>query len=213
MTADLADQRVTSSAFAAELTLQDGDTRTELRRLHEVSARRDGGGAYVVWGRAEPDGGGAVEVGIVGRDGMLGLPIVLNPAALSFNRAMVQMPGIVHRMAAPKLFECLGSAPVLAGLLRRGLEVHLAQVSQTAACNGNHGLEQRLARWLLMSHDRVIGDELPMTQEFLAMMLCVHRPSVTVAARILQRANLIRYGKGSITITDRPGLEAASCEC
>jgi CRP-like cAMP-binding protein len=87
------------------------------------------------------------------------------------------------------------------------------QVTQTAACNGRHVLEQRLARWLLMAHDRAEGDEFPMTQDFLAMMLCVHRPGVTVAARMLQQAGYIRYGAGHIAITDRPGLEAVSCEC
>jgi CRP-like cAMP-binding protein len=86
-------------------------------------------------------------------------------------------------------------------------------VTQTAACNGHHALDQRLARWLLMAHDRAGRDEFPMTQEFLAMMLCVHRPGVTVAARLFQRAGLIRYGHGQMTIIDREGLEDAACEC
>ena len=103
--------------------------------------------------------------------------------------------------------------PSLRVRLFRYSEFMHAQVTQTAACNGNHDLEQRLARWLLMTHDRAIGDDLPMTQEFMASMLCVQRPSVTVAARILQRANLIRYSSGTITVVDRLGLEAACCEC
>jgi hypothetical protein len=88
-----------------------------------------------------------------------------------------------------------------------------AQIMQTAACNRRHGLEQRLACWLLMSHDRVDRDDLALTQEFIAMMLGVHRPSITIAAGALQRADLIRYSSGRVTITDRAGLEAASCEC
>ena len=161
---------------------------------------------------AQLDEGMTAEVGLVGREGMVGLPLAFG-VETSFVEAMVQGPGTALRMEAAAFRHALDAHPALRTLLFRYGEFMHAQVTQTAACNGNHGLEQRLARWLLMSHDRVIGDELPMTQEFLAMMLCVHRPSVTVAARILQRANLIRYGGGSITIIDRPGLEAASCEC
>jgi hypothetical protein len=86
-------------------------------------------------------------------------------------------------------------------------------VARTAACNGRHQTEQRLARWLLMGHDRADGDEFPMTHEFLAMMLGLRRAGVTVAAGLLQRAQLIRYERGRIEVTDRPGLESAACEC
>jgi CRP-like cAMP-binding protein len=88
-----------------------------------------------------------------------------------------------------------------------------AQVTFTAACNARHSIEYRLARWLLIAHDRVEGDEFPMTQEFLSMMLGVRRPGVTVAAGMLQKAGLIHYSRGRMRIIDRPGLEAASCEC
>jgi CRP-like cAMP-binding protein len=87
------------------------------------------------------------------------------------------------------------------------------QVAQTAACNGRHHIEQRLARWMLMAHDRSEGDGFPMTHEFLSMMLGVRRAGVTVAAGALQRAGLIRYERGRMTVTDRPGLEAGACEC
>ena len=97
-------------------------------------------------------------------------------------------------------------------LLRYALAFQ-AQVTQTAACNGRHTLDQRLARWLLSAHDRAHGDEFPMTQEFLSIMLCVHRSGVTVAARLFQQAGLIRYSNGQITVIDRAGLEAAGCEC
>ena len=161
---------------------------------------------------AQLDEGMTAEVGLVGREGMVGLPLVFG-VETAYVEAMVQGPGSALRMEAGAFRHALDEHPALRVLLFRYGEFMHAQVTQTAACNGNHDLEQRLARWLLMSHDRANGDELPMTQEFLAMMLCVHRPSVTVAARILQRANLIRYGHGSITITDRPSLEAAACEC
>ena len=104
-------------------------------------------------------------------------------------------------------------SPALERLLLRYTLAFQELVTQTAACNGNHALDQRLARWLLMAHDRADGDEFAMTQEFLAMMLCVHRPGVTVAARLFQQAGLIRYGQGRLLVTDREGLEAAACEC
>lgn len=87
------------------------------------------------------------------------------------------------------------------------------QVAQTAACNGRHSLEERFARWLLMTHDRAEGDRFPMTREFIATMLGVRRAGVSVAAGILQKAGVIGYARGCVTVLDRPGLEAASCEC
>ena len=155
---------------------------------------------------AQLEDGMTAEVGMVGREGMVGLPLVFG-VGNSYVQAMVQSPGTALRMEASAFHQALDEYPPLRALLFRYGEFMHAQVTQTAACNGNHGLEQRLARWLLMSHDRADGDELPMTQEFLATMLCVHRPSVTVAARILQRANIIRYGSGTITVVDRPGLD------
>jgi CRP-like cAMP-binding protein len=97
-------------------------------------------------------------------------------------------------------------------LLRYAMAFNV-QVSQTAACNGRHHVEDRLARWLLMAHDRAEGDRFPMTHEFLSMMLGVRRAGITVAAGVLQKAGLIHYTAGRMEITDRPGLEAASCEC
>ena len=156
--------------------------------------------------------GQTAEVGLIGREGMVGLPLAFG-VETSYVEALIQAPGTALRMEAGVFRRALDEHPALRALLFRYGEFMHAQIAQTAACNGNHGLEQRLARWLLMAHDRANGDELPMTQEFLATMLCVHRPSVTVVARILQQAGLIRYGSGSITVLDRPGLEAAACEC
>ena len=156
--------------------------------------------------------GMSAEVGLAGREGMVGLPLVFG-VETSGVEALVQGPGTALRMEAGAFRHALDEHPSLRALLFRYGEFMRAQVTQTAACNGNHGLEQRLARWLLMSHDRASGDQFLMTHEFMAAMLCVHRPSVTVTARLLQRAGLIRYGSGAITVVDRPGLEAAACEC
>lgn len=158
------------------------------------------------------DDGARAEVGIIGREGVLGLPLLAG-IATSFPEAMVQMPGHAWRMSAADFRqEVENNAPLRLAASRYG-EAAQAQVMQTAACNGRHGLEQRLARWLLMAHDCADGSELMLTQEFLAMMLGVHRPSLTVSAGVLQRSGLIRYGGGRLNILDRANLEAASCEC
>ena len=154
----------------------------------------------------------SAEVGLVGREGMVGLPLVFGVETFDVE-ALVQGPGTALRMEARAFRHALDEHSSLRALLFRYGEFMRAQLTQTAACNGNHGLEQRLARWLLMSHDRAGNDQFAMTHEFMATMLCVHRPSVTIAARLFQRAGLIRYGSGEITVVDRAGLEAAACEC
>lgn len=156
--------------------------------------------------------GRSAEVGLVGSEGMVGLPLLLGGSSSAIE-GMIQAPGIMLRLGAEAFHQALEQSPALRRLLLRYALAFQGQVSQTAACNGNHALDQRLARWLLMAHDRAESDEFPMTQEFLAMMLCVHRPGVTVAARLFQQAGLIRYGQGQIAVTDREGLEAAACEC
>ena len=118
------------------------------------------------------------------------------------------------RSPPPAAFrEELERTPAFRDLLLRYALVHHGQVARTAACNGRHHTEQRLARWLLMAHDRSEGDDFPMTHEFLSMMLGVRRAGVTVAAGVLHRAGFIRYDRGRIEVTDRAGLEAATCEC
>lgn len=161
---------------------------------------------------ANLDEGVQVEVGVVGQEGMLGTPLLAG-VETSFAECMVQLPGTALRMGAGAFRRELEANAPFRMPLQRYSEALQAQVMQTAACNGRHGLEQRLARWLLIAHDRAEGDELPLTQDFIAMMLGVHRPSITVTAGILQRAGLIRYASGHITILDRPSLEAAACEC
>ena len=161
---------------------------------------------------ANLDDGTQAEVGIIGHEGMLGVSL-LSGIETPFTESMVQMPGSALRMAARDFRHEVDTNSSFRMLLFRYNEALQAQIMQTAACNGRHGLEQRLARWLLMAHDRADGDELPLTQEFVAMMLGVHRPSISITAGILQRAGLIRYSGGRITLLDRPSLEAACCEC
>ncbi len=159
------------------------------------------------------DSGGSVEVGLVGWDSMVGLGVLLNPYAIAFNRTMVQNPGVAYRMSTAALLTVLEQAPILHAMLLRGVEVLMAQVAQTAACNSRHALPQRCARWLLLAQDRVEGDELRLTQEFLSMMLAVRRSGVTVALQTLQSEGFIRSGRGRILVCDRAGLEGAACEC
>jgi CRP-like cAMP-binding protein len=147
------------------------------------------------------DNGMQAEVGLIGREGMVGLPLITG-IETAFVEAFVQADGSALSMEAE---------PELRNRLFRYREAMNSQTTQTAACNGHHDLEQRLARCLLMAHDRADGDEFQMTQEFLS--LCVYRPSVSAAASTLQRAGMIRYGRGHITVLDRMGLEATACDC
>ena len=156
--------------------------------------------------------GEQVEVGVVGREGLVGLSLALGDDR-SLVEARVQQEGTALRLDAAALRDGMGESAALRGLLLRYASAFNTQVSLTAACNALHVVEQRLARWLLIAHDRADGDEFPMTHEFLSMMLGVRRPSVSLAAALLQKAGLIRYARGRMEITDRPGLEAASCEC
>jgi CRP-like cAMP-binding protein len=161
---------------------------------------------------APMDDGDSAEVGLIGPEGMAGLALLLGSDRDNFE-LMVQVPGTALRLEAAAFHEALEQIPSLRTILQRYALAHFEQVARSAACNGRHHVEQRLARWLLMSHDRVEGDDFPMTHEFLSMMLGVRRAGVTVAAGTLQKAGLIRYGRGRMEITDRPGLEAVACEC
>jgi CRP-like cAMP-binding protein len=158
------------------------------------------------------ENGDAAEVGLVGPEGVVGLPLLLGADRAPFE-AMMQAGGTLLRLEAAAFQEELEARPAFRAALLRYVLAFTVQVSQTAACNGRHHVEDRLARWLLMAHDRVEGDDFPMTHEFLSMMLGVRRAGVSVAAATLQRAGLIRYERGRMAITDRPGLEAMSCEC
>ncbi|MBD0373719.1 MAG: Crp/Fnr family transcriptional regulator [Pyrinomonadaceae bacterium] len=156
--------------------------------------------------------GTSVEVGLVGNEGMVGLSVVMGDD-VSQTHAIVQMADGALRMETGKLWAELKRGGQLQSLLLRYSLVLLKQVSQTAACNRNHNLGERLARWLLLCHDRVGGDEIRLTQEFLAQMLGTRRSRVSEAAIILQTAGLIHYSRGIITILEREGLEEFTCEC
>jgi CRP-like cAMP-binding protein len=161
---------------------------------------------------ARLEDGSEVEVGMTGREGMVGIPIILQ-AETSTTDCVIQVPGSGWRIRAAALHEAIERSPALRLLLLRYVQAFYSQVTQTSACNARHDLPERLARWLLMTHDRIDGDELPLTQEFLSTMLGVRRPGVTLAAHALQEAGLIRYRRGLITVLDRPALEGAACEC
>jgi len=154
----------------------------------------------------------ALEVGMVGREGMVGVPLALG-AQVSPVRALVQGGGTAMRMESARFCrEVLRSPELQRGIHQYANEL-MAQVSQTAACNRFHVIGARLARWLLMTRDRVGSGEFRLTHEFLAHMLGVRRVGVTQAARSLQARKLIEYNRGNIRILDHRGLEAAACEC
>jgi CRP-like cAMP-binding protein len=155
---------------------------------------------------------GTVEVGTVGCEGMTGIPIVLAADTMP-SRAFVQVPGEALRMTAEDLVRGMEEVPAFRRLVYRHVLALFDQTAQHAACNRLHALEERCARWLLMTHDRVEGDVLLLKQQFLAEMLGVHRPAVTLAAGALQKAGIIRYSRGKVTVLDRTALENASCEC
>jgi CRP-like cAMP-binding protein len=156
--------------------------------------------------------GRSVEVGIVGREGMVGMSITVGILRGTF-RAIMQMSGCGVRIRAEVLQEILLCASTLRLELSRFALMHGMQVAQLAACNRLHEIPQRLARWLLMCQDRVDSQLLPLTHEFLAQMLGTGRPSVTLAAGVLENAGLIENLRGTVKILNRKSLEEAACEC
>jgi CRP-like cAMP-binding protein len=157
--------------------------------------------------------GGTVEVGTIGNEGMAGISAFLDGEGLP-SRTFAQVPGDAKRMSAAAFAEGVNERPALRKIVLRYTKAYLIQVSQTAACNRAHDIRSRCARWLLMTQDRVDGSPtLELTHQFLAFMLGVRRAGVTVAAGSLKEAGLIAYSRGTITVLDREGLEAASCEC
>ena len=158
--------------------------------------------------------GNMVEVATIGREGMVGVSAVINGGAPDPSTAMVQAEGGVCYRIKTDAFEAeLDRRGEFRTLIRQYAQALVGVVMQSTACNAMHSVEQRLARWLLMAHDRVERDEFLLTQEFVAMMLGATRPTVTVVAGTLQKAELIAYQRGRVTVVDRRGLEHASCEC
>jgi CRP-like cAMP-binding protein len=156
--------------------------------------------------------GQASEVGTIGNEGLVGLPLVLGDDRTPTS-VYIQVPGAGLRMKATLFSKELARSSSMRAVMLHYAHAFFNQVAQSAACNQFHSLEQRCCRWLLMTHDRMPSNEFLLTQEFLAMMLGVQRTGVTAAAGALQRAGLIRYSRGIVTILDRGGLKRRACEC
>jgi CRP-like cAMP-binding protein len=155
-----------------------------------------------------------VEAATVGDEGVAGAEALLGDNALSAGELMVQVPdGCALRMDAKAFRQQLAVNPTLQALVGQYLQVLIAQMAQGAACNARHPVQERCAKWLLLTHDRMHADELRLSHEVLAMMLATTRPTVTVVARTLQQAGLIAYTYGKVRILDRAGLEQAACSC
>lgn len=157
-------------------------------------------------------GGRSVEVGLIGKEGFVGLPIAFG-FKTSPLRVVTQADGTAYRVDVPTLKKMLPICPVLEKLLQRFAMILAMQSTQIAACNRLHDVEERLARWLMMSHDRIGGETMPLTQEFMGQMLGARRASVSVAASILQKAGMITYTRGQVTILNRRRLQEAACDC
>lgn len=156
--------------------------------------------------------GRSVEVGITGSEGVVGAPLAFGFESAPM-RAIMQITGRGLRIPSPTLEETFHRAPCLKALIERYVMMQQLQVAQLAACNRLHDMEQRLARWLLMCQDRIDSESLPLTHEFLAQMLGSGRPTVTIAAGVLERAGLIQNARGKVKILNRKRLEDAACEC
>jgi len=158
------------------------------------------------------ENGASAEIAVVGNEGIVGISLFMGGGSTP-SRAVVQSAGQGYRMRANAMSEEFNRSGPLMHLLLRYTQALITQMAQTAACNRHHSLDQQLCRWLLLSLDRLQGDELIMTQELIANMLGVRREGVTEAALKLQKLGLIRYARGHISVLDRLGLEARSCEC
>ncbi len=184
--------------------------------LHEMGAPidhcyfTDGGMTSLL---IQLEDGAMIEAGVVGKEGFAGGAALMGSEDSAPHTSMIQMPGVGLRISADVLRTEMLRRPGLLDRVHRFTQVLNAQISHTAACNAHHNLNERLARWLLMAHDRAESDALPLTQEFVSMMLAVRRPGVTVAARSLQNTGAIDYQRGRVTVLDRERLEEAACEC
>jgi CRP-like cAMP-binding protein len=156
--------------------------------------------------------GASAEIAVVGKEGIVGIALFMGGQTMP-NRAVVQSAGQAYRLKGTILTQEFDRSGAVQHLLLRYTLALLTQMAQTAVCNRHHSVDQQLCRWLLLSLDRLPSNELSMTQELIANMLGVRREGVTEAAGKLQKAGLIDYHRGLITVLDRPGLEARVCEC
>jgi CRP-like cAMP-binding protein len=169
-------------------------------------------GVFSIVAVPEDESGMIVEIATIGNEGMVGLPLLLGGDGMP-GMGFCQVPGQAAMIEARSFRELIDACPSFRRILLRYTQALITQISQGAACNRMHPINERCARWMLMTHDRVGADHFTITQEFLGQMLGVRRPSVSVAANMLQEAGLIRYSRGLVVITNREGLEAASCNC
>jgi len=204
---DLAYARV--SAIAEIVAVRFKDVLSEPNQIIEFAHFPQTGCLSVVTVMAD---GRQVEVGTVGREGLAGLSFVHDVDAEP-TRCIAQIAGTSKRIGRAAFVAELRENPEFSGVVHRFAQAWTDQIGRSGTCNAVHSVEERCARWLLMTQDRLGSDMLPLTQEFLAAMLGVRRPSVTLAAGSLQQAGLIHYTRGRIRVVDRAGLEAASCEC
>jgi CRP-like cAMP-binding protein len=158
------------------------------------------------------ENGASAEIAVVGNEGLVGVSLFMGGGSTP-SRAVVQSAGIGCRLESQMMKDEFNKAGPVLHLLLRYTQALITQMAQTAVCNRHHSLDQQLCRWLLLSLDRLQGDELVMTQELIANMLGVRREGVTEGALKLQKAGLIQYARGHITVLDRRGLEARTCEC
>jgi CRP-like cAMP-binding protein len=158
------------------------------------------------------ENGASAEIAVVGNEGIVGVSLFMGGESTP-SRAVVQSAGVGCRLKAQLMKDEFNKAGAVLHLLLRYTQALITQMSQTAVCNRHHSLDQQLCRWLLLSLDRLEGDELVMTQELIANMLGVRREGVTEGALVLQKLGLIKYARGHITVLNRPGLEKRTCEC
>ncbi|MDZ4101529.1 MAG: Crp/Fnr family transcriptional regulator [Hydrogenophaga sp.] len=158
------------------------------------------------------ENGSSAEIAVVGNEGVVGISIFMGGGSTP-SRAVVQSAGMGYRLRAEVIKRAFERSDPVKHLMLRYTQALITQMSQTAVCNRHHSLDQQLCRWLLLSLDRLSGNELVMTQELISNMLGVRREGVTEAAMKLQSAGLIRYARGHISVLDRPGLERRACEC
>jgi CRP-like cAMP-binding protein len=155
---------------------------------------------------------GAVEVAMVGRFGLVGLAVVLG-TMVALHRTVVQIPGLALRIPAPDLQTIMAKSPAIRDHLLRYVPLLMSQKAQVALCNAKHEIDKRLARWLLLAHDRVAGNQLPVTHDLLAMMLGVRRAGVSEALATLEEKDVVAKTRGTLRIVSREGLKAHACEC
>lgn len=176
--------------------------------ISHVYFPREGVGSML----ATEQGGEPIEVGTIGPEGFVGLPVLMGAESTPY-RTIVQIEGHAWRLSADAFQRVVDERPAVRRLLLRFAQYFTDQISQAVACNRLHTLDERCARWLLLTHDRVGGDAFELTHEFLALMLGVRRAGVSVAMGALQAAGVVRYTRGRVEVLDRPRLEEASCAC